>query len=405
MSDGNTSKAKTTAGAIAMKGKNREGEVGRDEGAGPTEETGGSSASGGTKQATERSATQSSGEASGSQAQEQGEEQQELDGIIRELRKGNLGKLDATAQICQFIGSFEGMSKQEKEVTIRSYLGEINVTESRPGPGVSGMEDEALSEGASKRVTSQVSAARSTRTDHYRDNVDDFIDSVTGNSARGGDGDSDGDDEPASKHHKLKRSNMPCCIESMGLLELFNRDLSGAEFYVKTSASAPQGFPSSQWKRILKGEPVDLDHVLSALHCTTFDEERGGRIGDTAISLGTAAPAKRVKTASEWSTAWRHAARATSFMFKHRKQELDDYGEYIECGQQTLLTDIDRFTHLYAAIVMPDGIDHASGSYRRTTRSSAKSEICHKFNNGTCTARDGCGQTGHGEKSCPNKQK
>ncbi|KAF8877155.1 hypothetical protein CPB84DRAFT_1688841, partial [Gymnopilus junonius] len=146
-----------------------------------------------------------------------------------------------------------------------------------------------------------------------------------------------------------------------------------------------------------------------------------------------------VKTASEWSTAWRHAARATSFVFKHRKQELDDYGEYIEClfaakhdsahctvilydsaictfiagGQQTLLTDVNRFTHLYATIVMPDGIDHASGSYHRTTQSSAKSKICNKFNNGTCTARDdewrylhtckGYGQTGHGEKSCPNK--
>ncbi|KAF8877928.1 hypothetical protein CPB84DRAFT_1688543 [Gymnopilus junonius] len=225
----------------------------------------------------------------------------------------------------------------------------------------------------------------------------------------------------------------------MGLLELFNRDLSGAEFYIKTSASAPQGFPSSQWKHILKGEPVDLNHVLSALHHTTFDEERGGRIEDTAISLGTAAPAKRVKTASEWSTAWHHAARATSFMFKHHKQELDDYGEYIEHlfaakhdsahravilydsairtfvagGQQTLFTDVDCFAHLYAAIVMPDGVDHASGPYHRTTQSSAKSEICHKFNNRTCTVRDGechylhtckgCGQTGHGEKSCPNK--
>lgn len=161
-----------------------------------------------------------------------------------------------------------------------------------------------------------------------------------------------------------------------------------AEFYVRTSASAPQGFPSSQWRRFLKGEPADLNHILSALHRTTFDEERGGGIGDTSISLGTAAPAKQVKTASEWSTAWQHAARATGFMFKHRKQELEDYGGYIERlfaakhnsahravilydsairtyvagGQQTLLTDVDRFAHLYAAIIMPDGVDHASGS-------------------------------------------
>ncbi|KAF8812582.1 hypothetical protein BYT27DRAFT_7252098 [Phlegmacium glaucopus] len=87
---------------------------------------------------------------------------------------------------------------------------------------------------------------------------------------------------------------------------------------------------SSQWERIFKGDSVDLNQIFASLHHTVPDEERKGRLGDTEVSFGFPEAKKRVRTASEWSTAWRRAAKAISFAFPHRREELLDYGDYIE---------------------------------------------------------------------------
>ena len=86
----------------------------------------------------------------------------------------------------------------------------------------------------------------------------------------------------------------------------------------------------SEWEHIFKGEAVDLNRILSSLHCVTIDPERKACIGDTEISIGGTETKRKVETSSEWSTAWRSALRAISFVFEHREQELFKYGDYIE---------------------------------------------------------------------------
>jgi hypothetical protein len=86
----------------------------------------------------------------------------------------------------------------------------------------------------------------------------------------------------------------------------------------------------SEWEHIFKGEPIDLDKILSSLHCVTIDPERKASIGDTEISIGGSEAKRKVETSSEWSTAWRSASRAVAFVFKHREQELMEYGDYIK---------------------------------------------------------------------------
>jgi hypothetical protein len=92
----------------------------------------------------------------------------------------------------------------------------------------------------------------------------------------------------------------------------------------------PQGFPDTEWDHIIRGDPVDLDVVLSSLHHIAPVKENLGRVGSTQISLGQSDPARKITTSGEWTSAWNATARAITFAFPHRKEELQEYGEYMD---------------------------------------------------------------------------
>jgi hypothetical protein len=169
-------------------------------------------------------------------------------------------------------------------------------------------------------------------------------------------------------------------------------------------------------------------------------------LGDTEITFGVSEPRKRVSTAAEWSASWRRASKAICFAFPHRREELIEYGDYIEsefaakissshhklllydvalhnevaAGQHILLTDHHRLSVLYSAIVMPDGTESnnepsSSRKPPKPGKQGDKPETCNKFNAGTCKNSDSeckyrhlcklCGKPGHGKKSCPDGSK
>ena len=55
-----------------------------------------------------------------------------------------------------------------------------------------------------------------------------------------------------------------------------------------------------------------------------------GHLGDTEIYFGVSEAKKRISTAAEWSAAWRRASKAIAFTFPHQRDELLNYGDYIE---------------------------------------------------------------------------
>jgi hypothetical protein len=174
----------------------------------------------------------------------------------------------------------------------------------------------------------------------------------------------------------------PYCKETCRLLRAYNQDISRAKFFVKITPNSPSEIPSSQWEQILKGDAVDLNQIFASLHHVIPDEERMGHLGDMKIIFGVSESKKHVMTMSEWSSAWRRASRAIGFAFPHQKEKLLEYGDYIESefaaklasshhklilyditlqndvagGQHSLLTDHHKFTRLYSAIVLPDGV-------------------------------------------------
>jgi len=205
----------------------------------------------------------------------------------------------------------------------------------------------------------------------------------------------------------------PSCVKTVKSLRLFNHDIKACKFHISVAAGAPDNIPPAQWERIFKGEPVDLDQILSSLHRITTTEERKASLGDTDILLGPVEATRKVATSSDWSTAWRRAARAIAFVFPHRTRELEDYAEYIESefaakvstghhriilydiavrnlvrgGQQILLTDSSQFGFLYSAIVMPDGVQYASRG-RKTHPTRGKTATCNRFNDKGCNSAD-----------------
>jgi hypothetical protein len=230
----------------------------------------------------------------------------------------------------------------------------------------------------------------------------------------------------------------PSCIKTIKTLRLFNRDIKGSKFLVSIATGAPDNVPSSQWERIFKGESVDLDQILSSLYRITITEERKARLGDADILLGPTEATRKVTTSTDWSSAWRRAARAIAFAFPHRTRELENYAEYIENefaakvasghhriilfdvavrnlvrgGQQILLTDYNKFGSLYSAIVMPDGVQYASGG-RKAQTTRGKTEICNRFNDKGCSGTGcryrhvckTCGASNHGKSTCGTTQK
>ena len=364
----------------------------------------------------------------------------ELENAIESFRGRRISKTETISTILRILGDASNVSltQVQKDSTFDSYLAEIqsidsSFSESRIPDGEqlhnesTPQQEGVLSHGSRKHPETS-------------------------------DSDNESEDGSSSKRQKLSESDMPwyeepsdtltklcdpSCEETRRLLRAYNRDIAKAKFFVKIARNAPAGIPSSQWERILKGDAVDLNQIFASLHHVVPDEERTGRLGDAEISFGVAEPKKRVSTAAEWSAAWRKASKAVSFAFPHRRDELVDYGEYIESefaakfasshhkillydialrnevagGQSIVLTDHHRFSRLYSAIVMPDGVESSqepstnkkSSSYQH---SGNKPEICNKFNIGKCKSSDAdckyrhlckkCKKPGHCKKDCPD---
>ena len=345
---------------------------------------------------------------------------QKLKKEIESFRNNEITKMVALASIIRIleVNIDVQVTQSQKESTFDSYLTEILVIES------SRDNDQDVNRTVNDTTLQPID--QSTIKPRVKQRARDFKEST------GSDSEPDDDERKPSKKSKLLESDMPwyepspdfssqhsnpSCEKICRLLRAYNQDTSKAKFFVKIAPKSPSGIPSSQWERILKGEPVDLNQIFSSLHHVVIDEERTGRLGETEISFGVAGPKRRISTAAEWSTAWRKASKAITFAFPHRREELLEYGDYIEsefaakitsshhkillydtalrnevaAGQHVLLTDHARFTRLYSAIVMPDGIEGASdelNTRKPTKPKGEKPEICNKFNAGKCKKHD-----------------
>ncbi|PPR03806.1 hypothetical protein CVT26_000980, partial [Gymnopilus dilepis] len=253
---------------------------------------------------------------------------QGLEAVIDKFRKRQISKTKAAASVATTIGQVNFSSPEEEDRVFNSYINEMDSFETQ--------------------FNDQPERAPKRHGDRRRvpDDLDEFFDRVSKAGDHGGEDESGSEeDERPGKRRRLKESDMPwfvrgeargdvgersSCRDTCRLLRIYNVDVAKAKFFVSISSRAPDGFPSSQWERIFKGEPVDLNQVLSSLHRVTVDSESTARFGNAKISLGTAEAKRRIQTAADWSAAWRLTSRAIAYAFPHRHSELNAYAEYIE---------------------------------------------------------------------------
>ena len=366
-----------------------------------------------------------------------------LESFVNDYRHRRRTRAGTYSAILKELEKEPELTTEEKEITFQLYSAEVDSTETRNRRLLSTARAQASSSldpiPESPLPGRQTLASKQARAFKHRSGQSDM------------DSSSESEDEEPKKKKRLTESDMPwfkqpgdeipginpSCIETVELLRLFHKDIKSSKFFVSIAPGSPENIPPSQWEHILKGEPIDLDQIISAIHRIRVTEEWKARIGETDILLGPTEATRKVATASDWSTAWRRASRAVVFAFPHRNKELEDYAEYIENefaaknpsghqriilydvavrnlvrgGQQILLTDTHCFVSLYSAIVMPDGVQYSCAT--RKPQGRGKGESCNRFNNKGCnspTCRyrhvcQTCGDPGHGKSNCRSTTK
>ncbi|KAF9040840.1 hypothetical protein BJ165DRAFT_1392651 [Panaeolus papilionaceus] len=233
----------------------------------------------------------------------------------------------------------------------------------------------------------------------------------------------------------------PACVENAKILRLLSIDIGFVlnELRHDSTPTKPSGFPYSEWSNILKGNPINLDKVLSSLHRVHAPKESTGCLGDVEISIGHSKPSRRIRNQSEWSSSWNRAIRAYVFIFPHRRDELVEYGEWIEQQFESLvevsagkvitldkcirdqveggscfrLNDFNRWSRFERATLFTDGSfqqrSNTGSSRTGKTSRNQPSAVCDKFNQrGGCQRSPcrylhqcrQCGKEGHGRFTC-----
>ena len=376
----------------------------------------------------------------------------ELDHIVDQFRDQNLSKFAAIGLIASKFNFATSQNEPDKNRAFEQYLSILESTERLA------LEADRRGSTTAQQLDHQSGPVRASpsapQPDRYANEPDtrEFIKSVmseggnrykqTNDDLReeesvGEDRDPDGlgrkqrlyeKDMPWFQQETTARlSANPSCIATRDALNQFAKDYGSVKQWVINSQSAPRGFPSSEWEHIIKGKFIDLDVVLSSLHHVSPVKESIGRLGSTEILLGHTEPVKRVQTSSEWTSAWDTTVEAYLFVFPHRETELRQYGSYIKRefssklvtahqkvilydiavrnevggGNATLLTEREQFSHIYSAIVMPDGVEsEPKKPASKVASAKPQFEICRRYNsvNGCPNTASACRYQHHCSK-------
>ena len=362
---------------------------------------------------------------------------EDLDRIVEDCRRGRSTKSSATKDLLESVERLTDLPAETREKTFVSFLTEINSIDRETverGP-VAGLAP-GQSSGQTREGIRRVDESEDQELPPIQEET--ITDRIVRNLAKRPVAQENAEDgNPGSKRPKLGQSDMPwfgstrgnghtnhvlSCTRTCELLELYGEDLARSKFLIRTALYSPEGIPASQWERILRGETLNLDHFLSSIVRTQVDEDRKARLGETHLTFSTSEAKRKVRNSSDWASAWRRASEAVIFAFPHRREELDQYQKHIQVefdarqshahqrviaydiavrnfvggGQTSLLTDREKFSHLYAAIVLPDGIEftssYPSNSVRRAApvRTSKGVETCNKFNTYSGCNHDPC---------------
>ncbi|KAJ3532167.1 hypothetical protein NMY22_g7856 [Coprinellus aureogranulatus] len=269
--------------------------------------------------------------------------------IIRKYNHGDVSRSYAVSRITSAL-QFTEERDAAKERALESYLKQLDQIDNIQRRSPAGSSHTARSRGphhspshssSGSDSESHASSKHSWKSYQY-DPDDPSGDDGPSSSSRS---DASGRGRPR-KRAKLEESDMPwfeeeargrkngreSCVKSSALLRKYGRDIGKVKQWILTSTIAPVGFPTSEWENLLRGKPLNLDAIFSSLYHVLPVKENRGKIGDNEISFGYTEPSRKVQTYGDWTIAWNLAAKATEFLFRHRREELQQYAEFIQVG-------------------------------------------------------------------------
>jgi hypothetical protein len=188
-----------------------------------------------------------------------------FEGVERQMeafRKGECSRFQASTRVAKELEGWEGASDKEKGKAYDSYLAEINSIIAIQD------EDRSATKGTSPSLGTTHLTGGQKVDKRVRDEVEELLDQV---SREGLD---EEDNEQRFVRKRAKEEEMPwydpssnssrrtSCVETCRTLRQFNEDLSGVKSLLRVAHNLPEGIPSSQWDRIIRGESVDLNQVL-----------------------------------------------------------------------------------------------------------------------------------------------
>jgi hypothetical protein len=365
--------------------------------------------------------------------------------IMENFRGGQSSRFQTLTHVIDELDKWSEGSDEDREKALNTYLVEINSDSAFPN-GNQFEPGSATQPSGSSVIPNPLNKRRHSE-------VGDLIERLS----RGGCEEEEDESQPGKRHAKeedmpwfnptVQSTRRDSCVRTCKILQRFSEDLSGVKSLLRVAFNLPEGIPSSQWDRILRGESVDLNQILSSMHYIQLDDERKGRMGNAEVIFTVPEPKRQLRTGAEWSAAFRRLSRAITFLFPHREDELREYAEYIEGlfaakqagahakvilydhsvrnqvggGQNTLLTDYHKFHRLGEAILHADGIEYGNTNGARKGGPSRggrgpksggrKGEICRRFNgpNGCHFSEEDCfykhtcqlcGKGGHRKPNC-----
>lgn len=357
--------------------------------------------------------------------------------LLQEWRAGNLPLSEVFLRGSNFIQLHTGISSSDKPSLLTHFL---NAADKGKAPAVPSGQDES---DVLRRIQSTLD--REAGDGGHADGDDDSDFGETRKRHRGLEPDGS---EPQGKSQKIREEDFPWFASSRKFAEekltadmretrriivAARPDVSTASFWAQQAPGAPSGFPVAEWSNIFHGRAVDLDNVHANLYLPQLARENVERVGGVAIVVSTVDKSKGIKTSSDWAAAWRRTIKATTIVFPHRLDELEEYSQYIESlfratvtaqheriflldrairghvggGQSSSLLDEYRHRDIHTAIMHAGGVEFRSGKPTNVDRTN---EVCNRFNsrNGckgppNCRYKHlckQCGESGHGRTTC-----
>lgn len=206
------------------------------------------------------------------------------------------------------------------------------------------------------------------------------------------------DAEPQGRGKKLRKEDFPwfestkrfaeekltpSMRETRQIIALSRQDVATVSYWAQEAAGAPASFPNTEWNNIIHGRTVDLDNVHATMYLPQLLQENVERVGNVSILVSAVDKSKSIKTAIDWASAWRKTIKATTVVFPHRLEELEEYTTHIESlfratipsmhdrillldrairaqvggGQSSSLLDDYGHRRLHTAIMLPGGVE------------------------------------------------